>query len=112
MSPDSNLHIFQINLNKSIKVHLELMNDRLSKLYEIILIQEPHINIFNSIRTPTNFRAVFPSNRKQNDTLIRSVILLGDIPSCMYPFIYPSYHSHFTFILLYLHSFVIVWLSP
>ena len=40
------------------------------------------------------------------------VILSGDIPSCMYPFIYPIYHSHFTFILLYLHSFVIVWLSP
>ena len=40
------------------------------------------------------------------------VAVLGDIPSCMYPFIYPSYHSHFTFILLYLHSFVIVWLSP
>ena len=38
--------------------------------------------------------------------------MLGDIPSCMYPFIYPSYHSHFTFILLYLPSFVIVWLSP
>ena len=28
----------------------------------------------------------------------------GDIPSCMYPFIYPIYHSYFTFILLaYIH---------
>ena len=38
--------------------------------------------------------------------------LSGDIPSCMYPFIYPIYCSYFTFILLCLHSFVIVWLSP
>ena len=36
--------------------------------------------------------------------------LSGDIPYCMYPFIYPIYHSYFTFISLHLHSFVVVWL--
>ena len=39
-----------------------------------------------------------------------STQLSGDIPSCMYPFIYPTYHSYSTFILLCLQSFVIVWL--
>src|ERR1700761_4907557 len=69
-----NLRIFQINLNKSEKAHLELMNKRLSHKYEIILIQEPHVNIFNNIRTPTNFRSVYPNNRFQNEDPIRSVI--------------------------------------
>ena len=69
-----NLCILQLNLNKSKKAHLELMNNRLSTKYEIILIQEPHVNIFNNIRTPNNFRPVFPVNRLQNQDTIRSVI--------------------------------------
>ena len=38
-------------------------------------------------------------------------ILLGDIPSCMYPFIYPSYHSHFTFItfICYCLAITLIW---
>ena len=39
-----------------------------------MLIQEPYTTTFNAIRTPTNFRPVFPSNRFQNDAQIRSVI--------------------------------------
>ena len=35
--------------------------------------------------------------------------LSGDIPSCMYPFIYPSYCSYFTFVSLHLHLLVTVW---
>ena len=37
-----------------------------------------------------------------------SFFLLGDIPSCMYPFIYPSYHSHFTFI-CYCLAITLIW---
>ena len=70
-----NLHIFWINLNKSKKAHLELMNDRLSSKYKIILIQEPHTITFNNnIRTPPNFRLVFPSHRTQSQDTIHSVI--------------------------------------
>ena len=36
------LCILQINPNKSEKAHLELINARLSKKYNILLIQEPH----------------------------------------------------------------------
>ena len=61
-----NIRILQINLNKSVKAHLKLLNTRLSKKYEIVLIQEPHVTKFNKIRTPTNFRPVFPSHRTQS----------------------------------------------
>ena len=39
-----------------------------------MLIQEPHTTAFNAIRTPTNFRPVFPTNRFKDDAQIRSVI--------------------------------------
>ena len=72
-----NLRILQLNLNKSEKAHLELMNNSLSLEYEIILIQEPHVNIFNNIRTPPNFRPVYPINRLQDQDNIRSVIWIN-----------------------------------
>src|SRR6202161_3550110 len=71
----ANIRILQLNLNKSEKAHLDLMNYRLSQKYEIILIQEPHTITFNNnIRIPTNFRAVHPSNRFHSQDPIRSVI--------------------------------------
>jgi endonuclease/exonuclease/phosphatase family metal-dependent hydrolase len=63
--------ILQINLNKSEKAHLDIINENVSQKYDIILIQEPHTTSFNMIRTPTNFRPVYPRNR---DAQIRSAI--------------------------------------
>ena len=68
------LRLFQINLNKSEKAHLELINDTVSQKYDIMLIQEPYTTTFNAIRTPTNFRPVFPAHRIANQEQIRSVI--------------------------------------
>ena len=39
-----------------------------------MLIQEPHTTAFNAIRTLTNFRPVFPTNRFKDNTQIRSMI--------------------------------------
>jgi ribonuclease HI len=68
------IRILQINLNKSERAHLDIINENISKRYDVILIQEPHTTTFNAIRTPTNFRPVFPSNRFTDDSQIRSVI--------------------------------------
>jgi ribonuclease HI len=67
------IRILQLNLNKSEKAHLELINSDLGHKYDIILIQEPYTTTFNAIRTPANFRPVFPHNRFVDDTQIRSV---------------------------------------
>ena len=67
------LSILQINLNKSEKAHLDLLNEELSSKYDIILIQEPYTTAFNGIRTPFNFRPVYPINRFQDDAQIRAV---------------------------------------
>jgi hypothetical protein len=66
--------ILQLNLNKSQTAHLNLLNKNLSTKYDIILLQEPHATSFRKIRTPTNFRQVFPSNMAQEDSLVQSVI--------------------------------------
>ena len=68
------IKILQINLSKSEKAHLDIINDKVSLNYDIILIQEPHTTAFNAIRTLTNFRPVYPKNRLQDDVQIRSVI--------------------------------------
>ena len=68
------LRLLQINLNKSERAHLDIINERISGKYDIILIQEPYTTQFNAIRTPTNFRPVFPTNRLQSQDQIRSVI--------------------------------------
>ena len=71
------LRILQINLNKSEKAHLELINARLSKKYDIVLIQEPHTTKFNNIRTPPNFRLAFPPHCLISQDPIHSVIWIN-----------------------------------
>src|SRR5271168_3190131 len=68
------IQLLQINLNKSEKAHLDIINEQLSQEYDIILIQEPHTMTFNTIRMPANFRPVFPSHRFTSQDQIRSVI--------------------------------------
>ena len=65
--PNNSIRILQINLNKSKKAHLDIINENISKNYDILLIQEPYTTIFNMIRTPTNFRPIYPINRLQNE---------------------------------------------
>ena len=68
------IRIMQVNLNKSERAHLDIINENVSKRYDIMLIQEPYTTTFNAIRTPTNFRPIFPKNRIANESPIRSVI--------------------------------------
>ena len=72
--PNKSIRILQINLNKSEKAHLEIINEKVSHKYDIMLIQEPYTTSFNAIRMPANFRPVYPENRTQDDAQIRSVI--------------------------------------
>lgn len=68
------IRILQVNLNKSEKVHLDIVNERVSIKYDIILIQEPYTTKFNTIQTLANFRLVFPKNIFTEEAQIRSVI--------------------------------------
>ena len=68
------LRIFQINLNKLEKVHLNLINGVLSKHWDIILIQEPYLTHFGHIQAPNGFNSIFPPDRLSNqEDIVRSV---------------------------------------
>ena len=54
------IRIIQINLNKSKKAHLDIINKNVSTNYNLMLIQEPYTTTFNAICTPANFRLIFP----------------------------------------------------
>ena len=45
----NHLRILQINLNKSEKAHLDLLNGPLGTRWDIVLLQEPHTTKFNTI---------------------------------------------------------------
>ena len=46
---DEYLWIIQVNLNKSEKAHLDIINEKISTNYDIMLIQEPYTTTFNAI---------------------------------------------------------------
>ncbi|KAF9480704.1 hypothetical protein BDN70DRAFT_804789, partial [Pholiota conissans] len=76
--PLNRLRILQINLNKSNKGHLDLINKPLSKDWDIILIQEPHITKMGLIRTPKKYTIVYPPDRyKDGADPVRSVIMVN-----------------------------------
>ena len=68
------IRIMQCNLNKSERAHLDIINERVSQKYDIMLIQEPYTTKFNAIRAPANFRPVYPRNRKDAEAQVRSAI--------------------------------------
>ncbi|KAF8997517.1 hypothetical protein BDQ17DRAFT_1169681, partial [Cyathus striatus] len=76
------LWILQLNIRKSPVAHLELINRPLGEEWDIILIQEPHILFTHNIRTPNNFRPVFPANRFTLEETVHSVIWVNsNIPT-------------------------------
>ena len=69
------LQIFQLNLNKSEKAHLDLINGALGNNWDILLIQEPYLTHLGHIRTPNGFTSIFPHDRLINqESTVRSVI--------------------------------------
>ena len=69
------LRLLQLNLNKSEKAHLDLINGSLGKNWDIILIQEPYLTHLGHIRTPNGFTSIFPHDRLINqESTVRSVI--------------------------------------
>ena len=71
------LRILQINLNKSEKAHLDLLNGLLGARWDIILLQELHITKFNMIRMPMRFHQVYPADRWKEGAMVWSTIWIN-----------------------------------
>ncbi|PPR07079.1 hypothetical protein CVT24_010980, partial [Panaeolus cyanescens] len=73
------LRILQINLNKSRKAQLDLVNDpSLQTSWDIVLLQEPNVNFYNHITTARGFRQVYPSSRTRGERVVRSGIWVNE----------------------------------
>jgi hypothetical protein len=70
MNRVTKLSILQININKSLTAHLELINDSLVTHWDIVLIQEPYITYLKSIRTPNQFIPVTPTSHMEDSKLL------------------------------------------
>jgi hypothetical protein len=69
------LRILQLNVNKSEKAHLALINRASGKNWDIVLIQEPYITFLGHIRAPNRFNSIFPPDRLVKlEVAVRSVI--------------------------------------
>jgi len=53
------------------------MNNIKCDEWDIVLVQEPYTTKFSSIRTPTNYRQIFPANRGSDGSTVRSVIWIS-----------------------------------
>ncbi|KJA12905.1 hypothetical protein HYPSUDRAFT_111486, partial [Hypholoma sublateritium FD-334 SS-4] len=54
------LRILQINLCKSPAAHMDIINNNLCEDWDILLVQEPHINYYDHVSTPAGFRQIYP----------------------------------------------------
>lgn len=68
------LRILQINLAKSYPAHLEMLNSGLEKHYDVILLQELHVNYYRNSATARGFRQVYPPDSVRKTKTIRSGI--------------------------------------
>lgn len=59
-SPLNRLRILQLNLNKSQKAHLNLINGPLGNNWDLILTRELYITPLGHIRTPNGFKIISP----------------------------------------------------
>lgn len=77
-APLNRLRILQINLNKSEKGHLDLINKPLDRAWDIILVQEPHILWNRLTRAPNNFTTIYPQEHfAANLRPVRSIIFIN-----------------------------------
>src|ERR1700761_8529581 len=74
----NNLRIWQQNVNRSLVAQLDLINNADPQHYDIIAIQEPHIDFQNDMRASQKWRAVLPTPYSADkDMRMRSCTLIN-----------------------------------
>ncbi|PPQ81181.1 hypothetical protein CVT24_009472 [Panaeolus cyanescens] len=73
----TNLKIWQQNLNKSLTAQLEMLHKVDPKVYDIVLVQEPHIDFLGNTRANAGWRVVYPTGHRDNPRLTRAVTFIS-----------------------------------
>jgi hypothetical protein len=77
MEQTLNLRIRQANCNRSLAAHDEILNSSIHESYDIILMQEPHINVLGKVSASSKWRVVYPTSHLSLLDRIRAVILIN-----------------------------------
>ncbi|KAJ6593067.1 hypothetical protein B0H19DRAFT_886282, partial [Mycena capillaripes] len=76
------LRIWGQNLNKSLRVQLDFINQLKTNVYDIALIQEPYFDNRGVSRATRGFVSVYPTTHTTNQRATRTMILINArIPS-------------------------------
>ncbi|TRM60970.1 Endonuclease/exonuclease/phosphatase, partial [Schizophyllum amplum] len=76
-NPNSNLRIWQQNMNKSRFAALTQANRPLHEEWDIICMQEQYMNSYDNIVANSRWRPVYPSRWSENRRRSRSLILVN-----------------------------------
>ncbi|KAJ7123911.1 hypothetical protein C8R46DRAFT_928113, partial [Mycena filopes] len=71
------LRLWQQNLNKSLDSQLDFLHSLKPSVYDIALIQEPHIDFRGVSRSNRAFISVYPPTHTKNQRGTRSLILVN-----------------------------------
>ncbi|CAA7269138.1 unnamed protein product [Cyclocybe aegerita] len=71
------MRIWQQNLNKSLPAQLDLLHAANPNDYDILLLQEPHINHLGNTRANTYWTVVYPDRHLRDPKKTRSVMLIN-----------------------------------
>jgi len=71
------LRFWQQNVNKSLISQLDLLNQVDPKAFDLVFIQEPHIDFLNLTRANPNWTVVYPSQHHSSPNTTRSVTLVS-----------------------------------
>ena len=71
------LRIWQQNLNRSLKAHLDLLHSQPPLHYNIIAIQEPHIDFLGNSHANPYWYSIYPPKHLDNPKATRSLLLVS-----------------------------------
>lgn len=70
------LRIWQQNINKSKKAHMDLINSNVHKEWDVLLLQEPYIDIFGNSKGNPMWTVLYPADKGTSNKVVRSVIMV------------------------------------
>src|SRR6266481_4386627 len=71
------LRLWQQNLNQSDKAHFDLINSLVHNDWDLLLLQEPYIDMFGNTKVNSKWHTIYPSSHLTDNATNRSVILVN-----------------------------------
>ena len=71
------LHIWQQNLNRLLEGQIDLLQSLKANDYDIVALQEPHIDFLGCTRANLHWTVIYPTNHLIEPRKTRSVILIN-----------------------------------